>query len=454
MLNVEIFNMSNIDTSYIDFDKSYMNYDSNTNNLIIEIYLKKDDKVFCDKCGTDSVVVYSSKISPTKTSTFQAKNVIANVHRRKYKCQSCGHTFLQVNPLRTDGHRVSIQKEIMILNALRDKTKTYSAVAKEFDVSTTYVTNLFDTKVDIPRLKLPEVICIDEVYLKKLVNKSYCFIIYSPQWRKIIDVLDSRHKLDLIDYFSRISQEERDNVKYISMDLYEHYRAVIKKCFPKAKISADPFHVVKQLTMCFQNIRINTMKKYEFLKNEGSNYYWLYKKFWRFLLKDTSKLPQGHIKVSKSGSYMTKYQIIDNMLKLNPTLKLAYELKEEYRNFVATATIDTARDELLELIKKFKDAHINEYSSFINIMQKWFEEIINSFNKINGHKITNGPMERANRDIKTLNGISFGATNFSRMRNRIMFTMNENTPISPYRKGNTNKREGKPRGKYKKKNNK
>ena len=77
--------MSNIDTSYIDFDKSYMNYDSNTNNLIIEIYLKKDDKVFCDKCGTDSVVVYSSKISPTKTSTFQAKNVIANVHRRKYK---------------------------------------------------------------------------------------------------------------------------------------------------------------------------------------------------------------------------------------------------------------------------------------------------------------------------------------------------------------------------------
>lgn len=454
MLSIELFQKTNIETKNIDLNKSYASFDTNTNNLIIELYLKKDDKIKCEYCCSSDVKIRGSKVSRIKSSTLDSKNVIVNIHIRTYQCNCCNKLFKEINPLRTDGHRVSIQKEIMILNALRDKTKTYSAVAKEFDVSTTYVTNLFDTKVDIPRLKLPEVICIDEVYLKKLVNKSYCFIIYSPQWRKIIDVLDSRHKLDLIDYFSRISQEEKDNVKYISMDLYEHYRAVIKKCFPKAKISADPFHVVKQLTMCFQNIRINTMKKYEFLKNEGSNYYWLYKKFWRFLLKDTSKLPQGHIKVSKSGSYMTKDQIIDNMLKLNPTLKLAYELKEEYRNFVATATIDTARDELLELIKKFKDAHINEYSSFINIMQKWFEEIINSFNKINGHKITNGPMERANRDIKSLNGISFGATNFPRMRNRIMFTMNENTPISPYRKENTNKREGKPRGKYKKKNNK
>ena len=28
---------------------------------------------------------------------------------------------------------------------------------------------------------------------------------------------------------------------------------------------------------------------------------------------------------------------------------------------------------------------------------------------INGHKITNGPMERVNRDIKTIFGISFGS---------------------------------------------
>lgn len=450
MLNTEIFDMTGIETSKIDFDKSYTSFDTDTNNIIIEIYLKKDDNIICDYCNSKNLIINGSKISCIKTSTIEAKNAIAKVHRRRYKCSDCKHTFLELNPIRTDGHRVSIQKEIMILNALRDKTKTYTSVAKEFGVSPSYVTNLFDVKVNLHRLKLPEVMCIDEVYLKKLVKKSYCFVIYSPQWKKIIDVLDSRKKFDLIDYFSHIKQDEKNNVKFVSMDLYEHYRTVIKKCFPNAKISADSFHVVKQLTNCFQKIRIRTMKKYEYLKNEGHNFYWLYKKFWKFLLMDITKISDGYIKVSKSGMQMTKYQIIDNMLNLNPTLKLAYELKEEYRNFVATATIDTAEKELLDLTKKFKSAHINEYSNFINIMQNWKDEIINSFNKINDHKITNGPMERVNRDIKTLNGISFGATNFDRMRNRIMFTINEDAPISPYRKINTNKKQGKVRGKYNK----
>lgn len=442
--------MTGIDTSNIDYDKSYTSFDTNTNNIIIEIYLKKDDNSTCDCCNSKNISINGSKVSCIKTTTIESKNAIARVHRRRLKCNDCKHTFLEPNPLRTDGHRISIQKEIMILNALRDKTKTYSSIAEEFDVSPSYVTNLFDVKVNLHRLQLPEVMCIDEVYLKKLVKRSYCFVIYAPQWRKIVDVLDSRRELDLIDYFSRIPEKEKNNVKYVSMDLYDHYRNVIKKCFPKAKISADPFHVVKQLTNCFQSIRINTMKHYEFLKNEGHNYYWLYKKYWKFLLMDVTNIKSESFKVTKSGMILSKYQIIDNMLDLNSTLRLAYELKEEYRNFVSTATIDTAETELLKLIEKFKAAHINEYTPFINIMQKWFHEIINSFNKINDHKITNGPMERVNRDIKTLNGISFGTTNFNRMRNRIMFTINEDAPISPYRKKNTNKGVGKPRGKYNK----
>ena len=41
MLNIEIFNMTGIDTTNIDFDKSYTSFDTNTHNIIIEIYLKK-----------------------------------------------------------------------------------------------------------------------------------------------------------------------------------------------------------------------------------------------------------------------------------------------------------------------------------------------------------------------------------------------------------------------------
>jgi len=57
-------------------------------------------------------------------------------------------------------------------------------------------------------------------------------------------------------------------------------------------------------------------------------------------------------------------------------------------------------------------------------------------------------MIRANRDIKTLFRISYGSTNFIRMRNRIMYTMNSDAPILYHRKKYTNKRKGKIRGSY------
>ena len=431
----------------IDSKKSYLSYDPTTNYNIIELYLKKETNLSCPNCNSTDIFIRSSKTSKVKTATADMNKVFVNVHRRIYKCSN-GHSFIQDNPISPENRKLSIMLDVRILNALRDKSKTYSTIAKEFNVSPTYVVNLFDSKVDLKRLTLPTVLCIDEVYAKKLVKYSYCCVLYAPQWKKIVDILNTRHKLDLIDYFARISKEEKDKVEYISMDLWDSYKEMAKICLPKAKICADPFHVVKNLQVCFQKIRIQVMNKYKYLKYSGDNYYWLYKKFWKFLVIDISKLPSTPIRVTKSGMMMTKYQIVDCMLTLSDTLKLAYELKEDYRNFVATATIDTAEYELNELIIKFKNAHISVYSSFIKILISWHNEIVNSFNTINGHKITNGPMERVNRDIKTIFSLAFGSSNFNRVRNRVIFSINEDAPILPYRKSNTNKKVGKTRGKY------
>ena len=450
MLDNIIVKKLGIITDVIDLEKSYMSYDSTTCYNIIEMYLKKEKCVYCEVCGSNEIITRGTKCSEVKTATEDMYNIIVRIHRRQYKC-ACGRTFLQYNPLSPSSKKITPIMDVHILNVLRDKTKTYSAVAKEFGVSTTYVVNLFDYKVDLKRLTLPQVLCIDEVYAKKLTKHSYCCVLYAPQWKKIVDIINTRHKLNLIDYFSRISLEEKANVKFISMDLWDSYRDMAKLCFPKAKISADPFHVVKNLTLAFQKIRIQVMNKYEKLKYSGDNYYWLYKKFWKFLIMDLSRIESTPIKVTKSGMYMTKYQIIDCMLTLSDKLKVAYELKEEYRNFVATATIEIAEHELNKLIIKFKEAHISEYANFIKIMSDWHDEIINSFYRINGHKITNGPMERINRDIKTIFGISFGSSNFTRVRNRVIFCINEDAPILPYRKNTTNKRVGKIRGKYNRK---
>ena len=99
-----------------------------------------------------------------------------------------------------------------------------------------------------------------------------------------MDILPSRHKLNLIDYFARIPISEKDKVEYISMDLWDSYKEMAQLCFPKAKVCTDPFHIIKHLLECFRKIRIDVMKRFEHLKHEDHNFYWLYKKYFKFLI--------------------------------------------------------------------------------------------------------------------------------------------------------------------------
>lgn len=345
-------------------------------------------------------------------------------------------------------HQISIQKEYKILEALKSINTTYTEVAKRFDVSQTYVVNLFDKKVDLKRLQLSQIMCVDEVYSKRLSYHHYCFIIYNPIDKKVIDVLESRHLNCLEEYFRGIPKAERDGVKYFSMDLYDNYRILAKKCFTNALICADSFYVIKNLTQFFQQLRLRVMKKYSYLKNQNDNYYWLFKSYWRLLTKDRSKLSYKKFKTSRNGQYMSCFEIIDYMLSIDFELKLAYELLHEYRNFNECATTYNCEEWLNEIILKFQSSHISEYIPAWKLLLNWKTEILNSFVRVNDYRISNGPMERANRDIKTLFRTSFGFTNFTRMRNRIMYTMNIDSPVLYSSKKETNKRNCKARGHY------
>ena len=434
----------------IDTQKSFETYDQDTNNHIIIIHLLKSKNVVCPLCGSDTLELKGSKSQFLKYSSVGENNITLKLYRRIYRCKDCGHYSKETNPFGSNQRKTTIQTDYKILGELKSFETTYTKVANKFNVSTTYVINLFDKKVDMKRLPLPEVMCVDEVYSKKISYHKYCFIIYSPFDRKIIDVLDSRRYESLDEYFSHISITERDKVKYFSIDLYDTYRLIAKKYFPKAKLCADSFHVIKNLSNFFHQIRIRVMKKYAYLKLENDNYYWLFKRYWKLLTKDRTKMSHERFKVNQAGQYMSQFEIIDYMLSISKELKLAYELLHEYRNFNETANVENAEEWLNELILKFQNCLIEEYIPAWKLLSNWRLEIINSFNKINGRRISNGPMERVNRDIKTIFRMAFGSTNFFRMRNRIMYCLNDNAPILYTRKKYTNKRTFKKRGNYRK----
>ena len=424
----------------IDLEKSDELYNPSTNNHIIKLKLIKDDTLYCPHCGiVNSFSPRGSKTQLVNHASALENNITIQLTRKVFLCE-CGKTFREPNPFTESKRKNTLQKEIMILKSLKNINKSFSDVAKEFNVSVTTIQNIFDAKVDIKRQTLTEVLCVDEVYSKHCGFHKFCFITYSPQLDKILDVLPSRNKEDLCGYFGKIPLEERNNVKFFSMDLYDVYRQVAKLCFPNALISADHFHVIKNLNDFFNSIRIRVMKKYEHLKGQNDNWYWLYKKYWKKLLKDPSKLGFKKFKVNRSGMYLDDHQIVNYMLSIDKELKDAYELLNEYRNFNSSARIDNAAEWLDELIIKYHNSISDEYYKAYKLLKNWRQEIINSFNRINGHVISNGGMERANRDIKTIIRHAYGFTNFSRLRNRIMYVKNDDATILYRRKLNQKKK--------------
>ncbi|MCB6405441.1 transposase, partial [Megasphaera massiliensis] len=75
----------------------------------------------------------------------------------------------------------------------------------------------------IPKSPLPEIICIDEVYALKDNHSKYVCILLDFLSHEMVDMLPDRKKYSLLNYFDRIPIQERNNVKYVVIDMYSVY---------------------------------------------------------------------------------------------------------------------------------------------------------------------------------------------------------------------------------------
>jgi transposase len=249
---------------------------------------------------------------------------------------------------------------------------------------------------------------------------------------KILDIQHSRKKNKLSKYFSDISKAERDNVKYIVIDMWDTYLDLAYIYFYNAKIAIDSFHVIKHLNQAIISIRIKIMKLYDKdtdTLQSNDMYYYMLKKFHYFFTRNFDDIYSGPILIGKINSKWDKHEIRKYLLSINTDLDYAYYLKERYREFNLTAEYETCDEEFDELINEFLDSHLEEFRDFGQLLLRWKPYIKNSFLRVNGRRLSNGPIEGINSRIKTIIKSANGFKNFRRFRNRTIYSINKNVPI-------------------------
>lgn len=126
--------------------------------------------------------------------------------------------------------------------------------------------------------------------------------------------------------------------------------------------------------------------------------------------------------------YLSFYDILDMILRIDNNLLTAYNLKFKMDQFYKTCTYEKAGRELSRLIIEFRDSGIEEMIAFSNTLARWKQEIINSFiivDQENNKKMNNGIIENRNKVIKQLKHNSNGYKNWERFRNRTLYVLNE-----------------------------
>lgn len=397
----------------------------------------------CPVCGAASIFYGTrKKIIKHPTVSSLNGNIVWMAHR--YRCSSCHHIFLEKNPFSFGGLSISIATQRAIMFDLKNPNLTYKDIAAKHNVSPSTVQRLFDSWVTAPRQKLPESIGIDEIHSKMAkYNSSYLCTIVDNVDRSLIEILPTRAKYQLNNYFDTVPQDEKNSVLYVTIDMWEPYLHVANRNFKNAVVAIDPFHVVKHLSDAFSKIRIDIMNQSVY----GSDSYYLLKSWHRLLETDyeLDNEPKFNHHFKKKLNYRDLYNML---LNISEDLSLAYQLKETYRRFNKEASFDNAEVWLNQIIDTFTKAGIPRYREFVNLLHHWKSYIINSFLRPHGNrKLSNALSENINSQIRAYLAVSRGNANFTRFRKRMLYCLNRHVFYSATGFLKSDKRQGKPRKK-------
>ena len=406
----------------------------------------------CSVCQTPTNLIKGYTTKQITHSILSSTPCFITYRARRMLCPACNKTFYEHNPFTFTGMKISLLTVYNVLNDLKLTTETFSSVANRNNISITTVATIFDKHVQIPRRTLPEVLSIDECYAFHSDRSDYVCVLFDCISQNIVDLLPSRHKAKLFDYFHKIPRSERENVQLAVCDMWLTYREVIKLMLPNAKLAVDKFHVFQEFSRRLTRVRIDVMNRFcvsdkekRSAYTEAERYaikqkdmlYYVFKKFnWLLFTKDDKVLDVNRKKQwnNRLQKYLNYYDLLTIMLTSDPDMNETYNLYYRFQLFYKLKNEHEAKKQINDLITLFQASNIEVMNTFSKTLIQWKQEIINSFIIIERTKkrINNAMIENTNKTIKTIKRNSNGFSNWDRFRNRVLYAINDDVTYSMY----------------------
>lgn len=379
----------------------------------------------CPKCGCinrsfNDIIKWdfkkNCKIKLTKVSNY---NTLLLLDKQRFFCKHCNHTFTASTDI-VDFHKQisnDTRKSVILDLMTKDSEKNISFKNGISTNSTNRILHdISKDKLIKNNGKLPTSFGIDEFKATKDTISKMAFIIVDQNKKNIFDINNSRLSNDIYKYFSRYQRSERNNVKFITLDLYKPYYKLMHKLFPKAILIPDRFHIIIQIRNALDKTRIS-------LCNKSNPNYNKLKKYWKLILKNEDELDRVNKKYSKCfNKEVSQYDIVQYLINTDTTLNYVYNLYQGIIKSIAKRD----KEKFLNIIHNVDNNRINKYAKkAIKTFLNFESYIVNAFD----YELSNGIVEGTNNIIKQLKHNACGYRKFAHLKARIMLIKGIYNPL-------------------------
>ena len=380
---------------------------------------------YCPKCGCinrsfNDIIKWdfkkNCKIKLTKVSNY---NTLLLLDKQRFFCKHCNHTFTASTDI-VDFHKQisnDTRKSVILDLMTKDSEKNISFKNGISTNSTNRILHdISKDKLIKNNGKLPTSFGIDEFKATKDTISKMAFIIIDQNKKNIFDINNSRLSNDIYKYFSRYQRSERNNVKFITLDLYKPYYKLMHKLFPKAILIPDKFHIIIQIRNALDKTRIS-------LCNKSNPNYNKLKKYWKLILKNEDELDRVNKKYSKCfNKVVSQYDIVQYLINTDTTLNYVYNLYQGIIKSIAKRD----KEKFLNIIHNVDNNRINKYAKkAIKTFLNFESYIVNAFD----YELSNGIVEGTNNIIKQLKHNACGYRKFAHLKARIMLIKGIYNPL-------------------------
>ena len=342
---------------------------------------------------------------------------------KRYKCQKCGHSFVNENPFCHPGTRITERaaswikgmiKNKVSIKAIQELTGIHWDTIRKIQVE--HMNSMLDCRQNDLKQEdyHPRYLAVDEFAIHK--GHSYATTVMDIETGDILWVGKGRTLQDFARFFEEINPDTLLTVIAVAMDMNASYHKLVEEKMPYAEIVYDRYHMQAQYGKeVLGVVRLDEARKHknnsqEILKsitdetkkekrkelktnskNEKHEYNKLKKSRW-ILLMNRNKLSHGRNKYLK--------EILQN----HHDLAVCYAMKEEMCELFQLTDRTVAEKRWKEWFKAAKASNIPALVRFAELKEKRLPGLIAHAE----HPISTGKLEGFNNKIKVAKRIGYG----------------------------------------------